>query len=97
MLSRLRIAVPHFGHAESGVSDRPAGTRYTTTFRKDPIASPSRPAKMSSTRVRRSWSGRSRRGLNAAATVANWVTPYVVDAGVRNFGGAMFRKRVSYW
>jgi hypothetical protein len=48
MLSRRRIAVPQFGHAESGVSERPAGTRYTTTFRKDPIASPSNPANTSS-------------------------------------------------
>ena len=56
MLSRLRIAVPHFGHAESGVSERPAGTRYTTTFRKEPIASPSRRGEdRAASRVRRSW------------------------------------------
>ena len=40
--------VPQFGQAESDVSDRPAGTRYTTTLRNDPIARPKRPAKASS-------------------------------------------------
>jgi len=41
MLSIAWMLVPQAGHADPGLTTEiPAGTRYTTTFRNDPMASP---------------------------------------------------------
>lgn len=43
MLSRLLIGLPHEGHLDRGVmTDSFRGARYTTTFRNDPITTPSK-------------------------------------------------------
>ena len=43
-LSVARMCVPHAVQALGGKAmDRPMGTRYTTTFRNDPMSDPKRP------------------------------------------------------
>ncbi len=48
-MSNDRTGSPHAGQAEPGeTTERPAGTRWTTTLRKDPISSPRTASRLSS-------------------------------------------------
>jgi hypothetical protein len=54
MLSRGAISLPQPGQRERGcTTDSPAGTRWITTFKNEPMSSPIRPTNPTSNQVTR--------------------------------------------